>query len=195
MRPGWGERHPVLAEILSAARPAATHDGAWANGAVRLRIAAYPAPLQVPVEIDDLVLSVRCLVRVGDEVVLCSNADGFSHVWPGGRREAGESLEQTACREVREETGWLVDPESLRPIGWLHYEYLDPADEDSPWPYPDFLQLVYVGRAHKRDGDADVAWTDTEGYELSSCLVSPEDARARVGDDGLELVFLDLLKP
>ena len=49
-------------------------------------------------------------------------------VWclPKGHLEAGESAEQAALREIREETG--VRSRILRPLGEVRYSYLDPVD-------------------------------------------------------------------
>ncbi len=105
------------------------------------------------------------------------------------------SLVQTACREVHEETGWLVDPKSLRPLGWLHFEHLREQPVDHPWPHPDFLQVVYTGRASDRDRGADVEWTDTEGYELSSQRMTLEDAAKAVRQDRLAVALLRMLRP
>jgi len=191
MRPGWGLRHPALTKLLaSEVSPAAVEETAWANGAVPLRIAAHTRAAELP---DELVLSVRCIVLVEDDIVVCSNRDGILHPWAGGRREGDETVVETACREAHEETGWLVDPESLRPLGWLHFEHLREQSVDHPWPHPDFLQVVYAGRASDRDGGADVEWTDTEGYELSSQRMTLDDAATAVRQDRLALAFLRML--
>ena len=87
-----------------------------------------------------------------------------------------------------------VDPRSLRRLGWLHFEHLREQPVDHPWPHPDFLQVVYAGRASVRDGGADVEWTDTEGYELSSRRMTLEDAAAAVRQDRLALPFLRMLR-
>ena len=152
-----------------------------------LRISAYDRPAELP---DQLVVSVRCITLVGDRIVVCANADGFSHPWPGGRRERGETYAETAVREVHEETGWWVEGASLVEIGWLHIENLAPVPDDHPYPHPDVLQVVLAGAAADRDGGADVAWSDTEGYELSSCLMTIDEARAEMGDDVLVAPFL-----
>jgi len=141
---------------------------------------------------DELVLSVRCIVFVGDEIVVCTNRHG-SHPWPGGRREPGETFEQTACREVREETGWILDPASLRQLGWLRLEHQSPAPDDHPFPHPDFFQVVFTGRATHRDDAQGGSWTDTEGYEESSRLVSPDDPELVFERDDHARVFLDSL--
>jgi ADP-ribose pyrophosphatase YjhB (NUDIX family) len=188
-RPGFGERHPDLMTLLATRRPAATHEMAWLDGAMPLRVNAYTAPADLP---EVLVSSVRCVVRVGELVVFCENEDG-THPFPGGRRLPGESYVDTAVREVHEETGWLLDRDSVRPLGWLHLEHLAPRRPDDPYPYPDLLQVVFCGTATERDGGPDVEWTDTEGYELRSRLVTVDEARATTSIDLLAPVFLDLL--
>ncbi|HEX5404109.1 MAG TPA: NUDIX domain-containing protein [Pseudonocardiaceae bacterium] len=185
---GFGERHPDVARLLASRRPAATRDMAWLNGTLPLRVSAYTTPTELPV---DVVSSVRCVVRVGELIVFCANRDG-AHPWPGGRREPGESYADTAIREVHEETGWLLDRDSIRPLGWLHLEHLGPRTDDR-YPYPDLLQVVLSGTATERDGGVDVDWTDTEGYELSSRLVTIEEARATTSIELLAPCFLDLI--
>jgi len=191
-RPGWGVRHPEVERLVASLTPAATLDTleSWGNPAVRIRGAAYTEPAALP---EDVVSSVRCIVRVGDQVVICTNRDGFSHPWPGGRREPGESLADTACREVMEETGWTVDPVSLQLLGWLHFEYLELQPEDHPFPHPDFLQYVYTARAGEGPEPRDQAWVDTEGYELGSVLMTIDEAIVALAYDPLALAFLKLL--
>lgn len=193
MRPGWGLRHPAMTKLLASTEvsPAAVEETAWANGTVPLRIVAHTRPAELP---DELVTSVRCIVVVKHDIVVCSNRDGLLHPWAGGRREGDETSVETACREVHEETGWLLDPPSLRPLGWLHLEHLREQPDDHPWPHPDFLHLVYTGQALDRDGGADVEWTDTEGYELSSRRMTLDDAAAAVRQNRLALAFLQMLR-
>jgi ADP-ribose pyrophosphatase YjhB (NUDIX family) len=151
-----------------------------------LRITAYEGESDLP---DDLVLSVRCFVLVGDSLVICTNADGSSHPWPGGRREPGESIAETARREVHEETGWRLELDSLKALGWLHFERL--VDEADPkYPHPDFLQLVYVGTATARDETQGEAWSDIDGYELSSRLVARQEALTLMDHGNVAVEFL-----
>lgn len=185
-RPGWGIRHPDLTTLLGAVTPAAVMEGTWGNGQM-VRSSAYLEPADLP---EELVSSIRCMVRVGDRIVICTNRDGFSHPWPGGRRESGETHAETACREVMEETGWPVDSGSLELLGWLHMEKLGPQSSDDPFPHPDFLQYVYTGSAAEGPNGRDSSWTDTEGYELSSCLMTLDEAVDACSDDPLALAFL-----
>ena len=187
MEPGRGIRDPDLELLLTRCAPVA--EELLSFGAIQLRRSAYIGEDVLP---DALITSVRCLVRVGDEFVVCTNVDGASHPWPGGRREPGESFFETAYREVHEETGWWPNEESFRRLGWLRFEHLAPMPDDYDWPYPDFLQIVFVATATERDGPGD--WTDTEGYEATSRLVTVDEAHAVVGGDALSRVFLDLLR-
>jgi len=175
-----------LSALLAAHQPVDTHEMAWRDGTMLLRVSAYTTPADLP---DELVTSVRCVVRVGDHVVFCENVDG-GHPMPGGRREPNETYADTAVREVHEETGWLLDRAGLHPLGWLHVRHLAPKQPGYAYPYPDFLQVVFTGTATARDGDT---WTDTEGYETHSRLVTIAEARAKTSNDLLARVFLDLL--
>ena len=188
-RPGWGARHPGVARFLASAGPPLQSETlSWGGGS--LRASAYgvvPPELEPP---DEVVSSVRCIVRVETYVVVCRNADGIRHAWPGGRREPGETFVETAVREVHEETGWLVDPRSFRPLGWLHLEQLTPVAPTHPFPHPDCFQTVYEARARSRAGSSQ--WTDTEGYEISSELVLADEADRFLGRDPMSALFLGL---
>lgn len=186
MKPGYGVRHPDLLELLDEAKPVAVEETTWPSG-TQWRIAAFVDDRELP---DDLVVSVRCLVAVGDSVVVCRNADGVFHAWPGGRRQPGETHAQTATREVHEETGWGIDANSLRRLGWLHLQHLEPQPPDNPLPHPDVLQIVYSASARERDGGHNADWTDIEGYELASRLCTREEAVSKVTADPLCAVFL-----
>ena len=177
-------RHPHLLDLLESRDPARVLEEAWARP---LRLSSYVGAADVP---DELVTSVRVIVSVGDDVVVCTNVDGKSHAWPGGRREPGETYVDTACREVHEETGWVLDPDSLEPIGFLHV--FNRGAPYPPYPHPDVVHLVMAGRATQRSADD---WTDTEGYEVSSRLVPLDQACAAISEEEpLCIPFLECLR-
>jgi 8-oxo-dGTP pyrophosphatase MutT (NUDIX family) len=182
--PGYGFSHPDVLAVLRAATPMAAERIVWPGGLL-LDLAAYSPLPPLPSE---FVTSVRCLVRVDDRVVVCHAPDG-PHIWPGGRREGGESYRATARREVYEETGRTIDEKALRPLGFLHYRYVEARPDDHPYPHPDFLQIVYATRI----GDVgDPGWIDVDGREQGHHLHPLDDL------DGLSIsapqrAFLDLL--
>jgi len=106
----------------------------------------------------------------------------------------GESFEDTAVREVHEETGWILDEPSLEQLGWLHIELDAAVPPDHPYPHPDLFQAVYTGSASARAGDE--TWSDVEGYEVSSELMSIEDAKSlpmSLTDAPTVPLFLDMV--
>ena len=175
------ERHPDLLALLDRCTPACEPDHVqWKQP---LEVTAYVSPRALP---DELVTSVRVIVLVEDSVVVCTNRDG-SHVWPGGHREPGETLVETACREVHEETGWLLEPASVEPIGFIVLTNL--GEPNPPYPYPDAIHAVVAGRANDRAAEE---WTDVEGWETSSALRPLRDLGVEV--QRLCRPFLELLR-
>ena len=73
--------------------------------------------------IPDLVSAGGVVYKIcGDslQVAVCSRKQPLSHNLPKGTPEVGETLENTACREVEEETGLRV--EILDYIGFIEYD-------------------------------------------------------------------------
>lgn len=167
-RPGYGIRHPDLIAVLAHLTPAARQRVIW-PGDIPLQVSAYPTPTALP---DELITSVRCIVRVDNRVVVC-HAPDEQHIWPGGRREPGETYQQTAQREVHEETGWLIDASDLEPLGFLHFRLIQPQPADHPYPHPDFLQLVYTSPAYGHADQHAISWSDLAGWEQSHQLLTP----------------------
>jgi 8-oxo-dGTP pyrophosphatase MutT (NUDIX family) len=63
----------------------------------------------------------------GIEFVLCGRTRARTWSLPKGTPEPGESMEQTALREVREETG--LDVELQRPLTSIKYWFIRPGDK------------------------------------------------------------------
>ena len=114
----------------------------WARGTMPLRVRYFVCDELPP---ERFITSVRCLVLRNDSVLVLTNRAGETHVLPGGQREAEETLEEAVRREVREESGWLIDTISI--LGFIHLQHLGPKPSGYRYPYPNFLQVVYCARA------------------------------------------------
>jgi 8-oxo-dGTP pyrophosphatase MutT (NUDIX family) len=80
--------------------------------------------------------------------------------------EADETIEQTARREVAEETGWSL--EKLVPLGVLHF-HQSKASRDGV--QRDFLQAVFAAEANSFDART----RELEGYELDAQFMPLEE--------------------
>lgn len=180
-RPGYGTPHPELDTWLAGKRPLCDEVASWPSG--ELKLSTYASEAVPPQE---LIVSVRCVVTVRDRVLLCYCDQGDRYIWPGGRVEPGETWQQTAAREVLEETGWVLDRPSLRIVGFLHFHHLTPMPAGHPYPHPDFLQLIITGTA---SGDP-VDWVDPEGQVLRSHLIDTE----ALGEEPLSVAEREILR-
>ena len=108
-----------------------------------------------------VVSSVRAVVRRNGQVLVLDSPDG-PHVWPGGRREAGETLAETVLREVHEETGHVIELVAL--LGSVRFVHQQPRPDGYAFPYPEFLQAVFVADAVT--APAVDGWSDLDGWEL-----------------------------
>ena len=131
-----GIRDADLTAFLARHKPVTNADALWRGGTIRLRSDSYLSRDSPPLA---YVTSVRSVVLRRDDVLTVRNRDEW-HVLPGGRREEGETPEQTVRREVLEEAGGLIG----RPVqlGFTHLHHLTPKPSDYEYPYPDFLWLV-----------------------------------------------------
>lgn len=90
------------------------------------------------------------LIRAETRMALVRNATRPGWAPPGGKRDPGESVREGAAREVAEETGLLLDPAALTPVG---YERITVPEGVDPRPFDTgvnhlqvFAAVLDVGR-------------------------------------------------
>ena len=91
------------------------------------------------------------------------------HILPGGRRERGETLEETVRREVFEESGWALG--LMHRLGFSHFYHLSPMPDDHPFPHPDFFTLNHWAEAEDYHPELRVS----DDYEREAAFVPWEE--------------------
>lgn len=159
------DRH--LADHLARCTPLSEENASWSDGQIRLRLRGYVTALMPPLHV---ITSSRCLVFRDDAVLVQRDRDS-THILPGGRCEAGESPLATVRREVAEETGWIIRDPVL--VGFMHFAHLTPKPPSYPYPYPDFVQVVYMADVAECVPDTRLG----DGYEIDSVFRSIAEVR------------------
>jgi len=147
---------------IAGLAPAAIDDAQWPT--IRVRVRTFVGVIDIP---DVLISSVRSVVLRRGQVVLVRERTGESHVTPGGRREAGESIEATVRREVLEECGWHVG--RLVPIGCFYIVPLDPAPPaDFKYFWGEMIHLIHASDGVRYEPRARDRTQIEEGSRLQS---------------------------
>src|SRR5712692_7999829 len=95
-------------------------------------------------------------------LIRVARADGHAWTLPKGWVEKGEDLEQTAVREVREETG--LDAKVLRKLGEITYEFYSKGDRSRIVKTVHLFLMEYLGgdTADHDDEVEEVRWVPLE---------------------------------
>ncbi len=136
---------------------------------VRIGLTNTPPPVHVSSSILAIVFDTKNRVLF---LWPSDKSGNISHLLIGGRPNLGESPEETATREVGEETGWRILPVGI--IGYRHFHQLEPKSKKSDRPYPDFVQLIYAARTVSHDPDLLISSDQIPAtfLELSNALES-----------------------
>lgn len=189
LRPGYGLRLAATARLLLAHEPAARVEADWPAG--RVRLSAYLGDAELPCEIPG---RVRCIVTDPARVLVTWNPNGVPDCLPGGGAHPGETIVDTAAREVWEETGWHIDPDSVDVLGWIHLESLYEFNPALPFSHPDsFMTVVYARllRGQNHPG----GWQDTDGYVVRSEFLAVDEMPVQAKTDPISRLFLDAIFP
>ena len=174
-----------LARFVEGRSPAASGTVIWKPRTLEFTMTTYLANDAAP---DGLVTSARCVVLRDGEVLVVTDRDGVMHIVPGGRREPGETLVETARREVREETG--LDLIRLEQIGVMLYEHLTPRPREYSYPYPYFIQVVFVATSPAgADVECDDEWAASAGFmDVTSAREIVSDSQRPLLDAALRAI-------
>jgi ADP-ribose pyrophosphatase YjhB (NUDIX family) len=158
-----------LALFLRDHAPMCSEQATWLGGEIELDLTTYVTSDTPP---DALTTSGRCIVLSDFSALMMHNPSG-NHILPGGRRERGEPLRSATIREVAEETGLAISPP--KQLGVIAFRHLTPKPVNYPYPYPVFMNIVYVTRVPEQ---SQVAVNDT--YELAGEFVALHNSCIRL---------------
>lgn len=130
-------------------------------------------------------VSVRGIIFINGKLLMIENSFGEAKL-PGGGMEPGEDDPQVLMREVKEETGYDVIPESIKPFGEIEEKRLS-FREPMIWHqinrlyfcdvYPEQGQCEY-SENEKKYGFHQVFYTIEEALEKNERMLEKEGRKA-----------------
>ena len=115
--------------------------------------------------------SARAIVIENGRVAMVYSQKYGHYKFPGGGIEAGESREAALVREAREEAGLVLDPQSIRPYGFVHR--IERGDREPLFIQDHFYYLASASALVPQELDG---YEAAEGYTLR--WVDPREAAA-----------------
>lgn len=129
------------------------------------------------------IVGVGVAIVEGDEILLVQRAnEPHRGLWavPGGKVDLGESLAEAATREVKEETGLLIELEQIIWVG-------ESIEDDHHLVLIDFLGQATGGELGAADDALDLAWVrieDAYEMELTPTMYELLDVLLEMMDEG-----------
>ena len=114
--------------------------------------------------------SARAVIIKGEEVLLVYKKKYGYYSFPGGGIEEGEDDAATLQREVAEETGYQIEPDSIKPFGSVLVRHRDFFDENGIWEQPNRYYFAEISETQHA-----VSSDDSKPRHA----VSPDDSRFR----------------
>ena len=113
--------------------------------------------------------SARAIVIEDGRVAMVYSQRYGHYKFPGGGIEKGETREATLIREAREEAGLILDPESVKPYGFVHR--IEKGDREPVFLQDNFYYLASATATVPQELDE---YEAAEGYTLR--WVDPREA-------------------
>ncbi|MBY0597933.1 NUDIX hydrolase [Bacillus bingmayongensis] len=92
-----------------------------------------------------------CVCNEKGEVLLQKRGDNEGWGFPGGAMEIGESAEETAIREIREETGYMVEVDEFIGVYTKYFQTYPNGDQAQTIGM--FFKCSILGGSKKIDGE------------------------------------------
>ena len=107
--------------------------------------------------------SARGVIRKEDKVLLVHSKKFDYYKFPGGGIEKGEDEKEALCREVAEETGFHVIPDSIEAFGYVPRRHRDEYDENGIFEQ---INYYYFCKIDDRREETNLdAYEAEEGFE------------------------------
>lgn len=136
------------------------------------RLDVVASPLEPPASSGASVVLVTSQARL----VLVRNVARPGWAPPGGKREDGEGLRESAVREIAEETGLVLRSGALVPVGYERIS-IAPGEELAPWDAGDNHIAVFAAQL-----PAPVPVAPVTSDVIEASWVTLREAQVRCGD-------------
>ena len=136
--------------------------------------------------------SARAIIIKDGKVLLVHSKKYDYYKFPGGGIEPGEDRETALCREVLEETGYQVIPDSVREFGYVPRRQRDSWDENGIFAQDNFYYFCEIKEQEKSPARLD-DYEQEEGFTpvwVEPFVASLHDRYCDTSKEGLDGVMV-----